>query len=107
MPKRKPVKRLGSSHTVTRFDADSPEAEIDWPIDEMNPEIPEQDGADASAGHETFVAHQWGRTETPAKQICKPRIAINVNKLGNVYAVTGDDEEAAVDELTQEATASD
>ena len=63
-------------------------------IDEMNPEIPERDGADASAGHDTFVAHQWDRKETPAKRIRTPR-ATNVTKLGNVYAVYEDDEEAA------------
>ena len=98
---------LGPSRTVTRYDADSPEADIDWPIDEMNPEIPERDDADASAGHDTFVAHQWGRKETPAKRIRTPRHATNVTKLGNVYAVSGDDEEAAVNEVAQEATASD
>ena len=31
----------------------------------------------------------------------------NVTKLGNVYAVSGDDEEAAVDEVVQAAIASD
>ena len=60
VPKRKSMKGLGPSRTVTRYDADSSEANIDWPIDEMNSEIPERDGADASAGHDTFVAHQWG-----------------------------------------------
>ena len=98
---------LGPSRTVTRYDADSSEADIDVHTDEMNPEIPERDGADDSAGHDTFVAHQWGRKENPAKRIRTPRHATNVIKLGNVYAVSGDDEEAAVDEVAQEATASD
>ena len=89
---------LGSSRTVTRYDADSSEADIDVHTDEMNPEIPERDGADASAGHDTFVAHQWGRKETPAKRIRTPRHNTNVSKLGNVYAVSEDNEEAAVDE---------
>ena len=44
---------------MTRYDADFSEADIDVHTDEMNPEIPERDGADASAGHDTFVAHQW------------------------------------------------
>ena len=65
VPKRKSMTGLGPSRTVTRYDADSSEADID----EMNPEIPERDGADASAGNDTFVAHQWGRKETPAKRI--------------------------------------
>ena len=59
----------------------------------MNPEIPVRDGADASAGHDPFVAHQWGKTETPAKRIRTLRHATNATKLGNVYAVSGDDEE--------------
>ena len=45
---RKSMKRLGPSRTVTRYDADSSEADIEFEIDEMNPEIPERDGADAS-----------------------------------------------------------
>ena len=60
--------------------------------------------ADASAGHDTFVAHQWGNKEVPAKQIRTPRHNTNVTKLGNVYAVSGDNKEAAEDEV---ATASD
>ena len=86
MPRRKFITGLSPSRTVTRYDADSPEADIDWPIDEMSPEIPERDGADASAGHDTFVAHhQWGRKETPAKRIRTPRHNTNVSKLGNVW----------------------
>ena len=53
------------------------------------------------------MAHQWGRKETPAKRIRTPRHNTNLSKLGNVYAVSGDNEEAAVDEVVQEATASD
>jgi hypothetical protein len=68
--KRKSMTGLGPSRTVTRYDADSSEADIEFEIDEMNPE---RDGADASAGHDTFVAHQWGRKETPAKRIRTPR----------------------------------
>ena len=102
--KLKSMTGLGPSRTVTRYDADSSEADIVH-TDEMNPEIPERDGADASAGHDTFVAHQWDRKETPAKQIRTPRHATNVTKLGNVYAVSGDNEEAAEDEVVQEATA--
>ena len=96
---------LGPSRTVTRYDADSSEADIDVHTNEMNPEIPERDGADTSAGHDTFVAHQWGRAETPSKRIRTPRHSTNVTKLGNVYAVSGDNEEAAEDEVVQEATA--
>ena len=103
--KRKSMTGLGPSRTVTRYDADSPEADIDVHTDEMNLEIPERDGADASAGHDTFVAHQWGRKETPAKRIRIPRHNTNVTKLGNIYAVSGDNEEAAEDEVVQEATA--
>ena len=58
MPKRKSMTGLGPSRTVTRYDADSSEADIEFEIDEMNPEIPERDGADASAGHDTFVAQK-------------------------------------------------
>ena len=46
---------------MTRYDANSSEADIEFEINEMNPEIPERDGTDASARHDTFVAHQWGR----------------------------------------------
>ena len=54
------------------------------------------------------MTHLWPtRKETPAKRIRTPRHNTNVTKLGNVYAVSGDDEEAAVDEVVQEATASD
>ena len=65
VPKRKPMTGLGPSRTVTRYDAHSSEADIDVHTDEMSPEITERDGADASAGHNTFVAHQWGRKENP------------------------------------------
>jgi hypothetical protein len=34
---------------VTRYDADSPEASIDWQIDEKNPHVPERDSTDVSA----------------------------------------------------------
>ena len=56
VPKRKSTTGLGPSRTVTRYDADSSKADIDVHTDEMNPEIPVRDGADASAGHDTFVA---------------------------------------------------
>ena len=61
VPKRKSMTGLDPSRTVTRYDADSSEADIDVHTDEMNPEIPERDGANASAGHDTFVAHQHQR----------------------------------------------
>ena len=72
VPKRKSMMGLGPSRTMTSYDADSSKADIDVHAHEMNPEIPERDGADASAGHDTFVAHQWGRKETPAKRIRTP-----------------------------------
>ena len=92
VPKRKSTTGLCPSRTVTRYKTDSPEADIDVHVDEMNPEIPKRDGADASAGHDTFVAHRWGKEDTPAKRIRTPRNTTNVTKLGNVYAVSGDDE---------------
>ncbi len=46
------------SCTVTRYDADSPETNIDWPIDEKNPHISERDSTDVSADYDAFVAHK-------------------------------------------------
>jgi hypothetical protein len=92
------------SRTVTRYDADSPEANIEMHIDEKNPSISERDSTDVSTDYDAFVAHKWSKTETPAKRIKIPRSAINVSKLGNVFAVSGGDEKAAVDEVPQECT---
>ena len=39
VPKRKFMEGLGPSRTVTRYDADSSEADIDVHTDEMNPEL--------------------------------------------------------------------
>ncbi len=44
------------------------------------------------------------QTETPAKRIRIPRSAINVNKLGNVFAVSGGEGKVAVNEVFQEST---
>ena len=37
--------------------ATSPDANIDWPIDEKNPHVPERDSTDVSAGYDICVAH--------------------------------------------------
>ena len=92
------------SRTVTRYDASPPEANIERYLDEKNPNVPERDSTDVSADYDAFVAHKWSKTDTPAKRIKIPRNAINVSKLGNVFAVSGDDEKAAVDEASQEDT---
>jgi hypothetical protein len=107
VPKQKSTKRLAPSRTVTKYEADSSEANIDLQIDEMNPNISERDSTNGSAGIDIFVAHDWGRKEIPAKRIRTPRNFNNVTKLGNVYALSGDDEEAAVNEVIQESTTSD
>ena len=67
---------------VTGYEAISPEATIDLQIDEKNPHVPERDSTDVSAGYDTF--------DTPAKQIRIPCSAINVRKLGNVFALLGE-----------------
>jgi hypothetical protein len=92
------------SRIVTRYDAIPSEANIEMHIDEKNPHISERDSTDVSADYDAFVAHKWSKTDTPAKRIRIPRNAINVNKLGNVFAVSGGDEKAAVDEVFQEST---
>ena len=92
------------SCTVTRYKADSSEAVIDSTIDEMNPGIPERDGTDVSAGNDIFVAHKWSRNDTPAKRIRIPRNNINVTKLGNVFTVSGENEELAADEVRHDDT---
>ena len=47
--RHEPTTGLHPSRIVTRYDADSPEASIDWPIDEKNPRVPERDSTDVSA----------------------------------------------------------
>ena len=75
---------------------------MDWPIDEKNPHVPERDSTDVSAGHDTFVAHDGAENDTPAKLIRIPCSAINVHKLENVFAMLGENEIAAVDEVFNE-----
>ena len=75
--------------TVTGYEAISPDANIDLQIDEKNPHVPERDSTDVSAGYDTFVAQEQ-KTDTPAKQIRIPCSAINVRKLGNVFALLGE-----------------
>ena len=65
--------------TVTGYEAISPEAYIDLQINEKNPHVPERDSTDVSAGYDTFVAHKWSKTDTPAKQILILCSAINVH----------------------------
>ena len=89
---------------MTRYDAISPEANIEMHIDGKNPHISEQDSTYVSADYDAFVAHKWRKIDTPAKRIRIPRNAINVNKLGNVFAIIGRNEKAAVDEVSQENT---
>ena len=57
VPKQKSTKRLAPSRTVTRYEADSSEANIEQLVDEMNPDIPERDSTNGSAGIDIFVAH--------------------------------------------------
>ena len=89
---------------MTKYDANSPEANIEMYIDEKNPDIPERDSTDVSTDYDAFVAHKWSKTDTPAKRTRIPRSAINVSKLGNVFAASGGDEKAAVDEVPQRCT---
>ena len=88
--------------TVTGYEATSPEANIDLQVDEKNPHVPERDSTDVSAGYDTFVAHDGAETDTQAKLIRIPCSAINVHKLENVFAMLGENEIAAVDEVFNE-----
>ena len=89
---------------MTSYKAESSEAVIESTIDEMNPGIPERDGTDVSAGNDIFVAHKWSRNDTPAKRIRIPRNNINVTKLGNVFTVSGENEELVADEVHHDDT---
>ena len=58
--------------------------------------------AQTSVLRDTFVAHDGAETDTQAKLIRIPCSAINVHKLENVFAMLGENEIAAVDELFNE-----
>ena len=88
--KHKSEQGLYPSRIVTRYDAISPEAKVDGAIDQKNPQLPEQDGADVGTGVDIFVNHRWDRPTVPAKRLKLPRNITNVTKMGNVYAVPGE-----------------
>ena len=87
---------------MTRYGATLPEANIDLPIDEKNPHIFERESTDVRTDYDAFVAHKRSKTDTPAKRICIPRNAINVNKIGNIFCGVRWKEIAAVDEMFNE-----
>ena len=97
---------LYPSRIVTRYDASSSEAKIDRPVDQMNPRIPDQDSVDVDTGVDIFVNHKWNKPEVPAKRLKTPRKLTNVTKIGNVYAVPGE-QTLVEDELQEAATGSD
>ena len=57
---------LHPGRTVTRYDANSPEVNIDSAINEIKPHLPDRDSTTVSAGIDTFVSHRWDKTEVPA-----------------------------------------
>ena len=73
--------------TVTGYEAISPDANIDLQIDEKDPHVPERDSTDVSAGYDTFIAHDGA--EMIPQHIRISCYAINIHKLGNVFAVLG------------------
>ena len=75
--------------TVTGYEAISPDANIDLQIDEKNPHV-ERDSTDFSAAMTHSFPMMEQKTDTPAKQIRIPCSAINVRKLGNVFALLGE-----------------
>ena len=77
------------SRTVTKYNANSPEATIDGAIDKTNSSIPERDSTVVGAGIDNAVSLTRDKIEKKAKRIKLPRNITNVNSLGNVYAVTG------------------
>jgi hypothetical protein len=97
---------LYPSRIVTRYDALSPEAKVDSAIDQMNPQIPDQHSANVSTGIDTFVNHKWDNIPVPAKRLKIPRNVTNITKLGNVYAVPGE-QALREDELQEAASGSD
>jgi len=98
---------LYPSRTVTKYRADSPEADVDRSINDMNPQVPERDSTDVSAGIDTFVSHRWDKTEIPAKRIKKSRILTNVTSMGNVFTATDENlRNSAVDSVESELDAS-
>jgi hypothetical protein len=73
----------------------------------MNPQVPERDSTDVSAGIDTFVSHRWDKTEIPAKRIKKSRILTNVTSMGNVFTATDENlRNSAVDSVESELDAS-
>ena len=88
------------SRTVTRYDANSPEAAVDCAIDQMNPKIPERDSTAVGAGIDVFVSHRWDKPN-PSKRIKFARDLTNVSVLGKVYATS--DGEASSGHQQQEA----
>ena len=85
--KHKSEQGLYPNHIVTRYDATSPEAKVDGAIDQKNPHLPEQDGADVGTGVDVFIDHRWDRPTVPAKRLKLPRNMTNVTKMGNVYGI--------------------
>jgi hypothetical protein len=82
-----------SGRTVTRYDAAPPEAILDSAVEQNQPSILERDSMPVDAGHDTFVAHKWGRIDkvTSDKRIKTPRNLTNVSSLGNTYAAMDED----------------
>ena len=72
----------------------------------MNPQIPDQHSANVSTGIDTFVNHKWDNIPVPAKRLKIPRNVTNITKLGNVYAVPGE-QALSEDELQEAASGSD
>lgn len=82
-----------SSRTVTRYDADPPEAITDSAVEQNQPNILERDSMPVDAGHDIFVAHKWSRVDksTSDKRIKTPRNITNASSLGNIYKATESD----------------
>jgi len=100
---------LHPGRTVTRYDANSPEVNIDSAINEIKPHLPDRDSTTVSAGIDTFVSHRWDKTEVPAKRLKIPRNLTNVTSLGNIFVATDkklNSNNSAVDGVESELDAS-
>jgi len=58
------MKGLHPGRTVTRYDANSLEVNIDSAINEIKPHLPDRDSTTVSAGIDTFVSHRWDKLKS-------------------------------------------
>ena len=92
------------SRTVTRYDANSPEAAVDCAVNQIKPENPERDSTAVGTGIDVFVSHRWDKPN-PSKRIKTARKLTNVSNLGIVYAASDEEVSSGNDEGNKDEVA--